>query len=213
MKKHQGLFFRISMETREQARQAAAKAAGQELLDENVKKAQVIQAKTKFNATKTKMRSATNQIKTALEEFKELKEADPSDKEAAALLIQSSWERLLSGTTELQKATDNLAEVLGNTDPTILEDDIQVQIENEKQRLIDEWTTYRKANKDDINAARAMVENSNTSEETQPVKESKIVQRRFTPDQTLKPKMLDESSNLLEVKDFIIEFTNYIKSG
>ena len=108
------------METREQARQAAAaKAAGQELLDENVKKAQVIQAKTKFNASKTKMKSATNQIKTALEEFKELKEADPSDKEAAALLIQSSWERLLSGTTELQKATDNLAEVLSNADPTI----------------------------------------------------------------------------------------------
>ena len=79
------------METREQARQAAAKAAGQELLDENVKKAQVIQAKTKFNASKTKMKSATNQIKTALEEFKELKDADPSDKEAAALLIQSSW--------------------------------------------------------------------------------------------------------------------------
>ena len=25
--------------------------------------------------------------------------------------------------------------------------------------------------------------------------------------------MLDESANLLEVKDFIIEFTNYIKSG
>ena len=40
-----------------------------------------------------------------------------------------------------------------------------------------------------------------------------IVQRRFTPDQSLKPKLLDESANLLEVKDFIIEFTNYIKNG
>ena len=95
-------------------------------MDENARKAQVIQAKTKFNASKTKMRSATNQIKTALEEFMELKEADPSDKEAAALLIQSSWVRLLSGTTELQKATDNLAEVLINADPTILEGEVQV---------------------------------------------------------------------------------------
>ena len=58
-----------------------------------MKKAQVIQAKTKFNVSKTKMKSATNQIKTALDEFKELKEADPSDKEVAALLIQSSSER------------------------------------------------------------------------------------------------------------------------
>ena len=40
-----------------------------------------------------------------------------------------------------------------------------------------------------------------------------IVQRRFSPDQSLKPKLLDESANLLEVKDFIIEFSNYIQSG
>ena len=132
------------MELRSQA--AAAKTA--DTAEETARKAKVIQAKVKFNTTKTKMRSATNQIKMALEEFMELKEADPKDRRAAALLINDSWERLLSGTSELQKATDNLAEVLGNADPTILEDDIQVQIEtneNEKQRLIDEWTTYRKA--------------------------------------------------------------------
>ena len=76
MKKHQGLFFRISMELRSQA--AAAKAAD---ADETAWKATVIQAKIKFNTTKTKMRSATNQIKMALEEFMELKEADPSDKQ------------------------------------------------------------------------------------------------------------------------------------
>ena len=58
-----------------------------------------------------------------------------------------------------------------------------------------------------------MVKGSNANKEAQPARESKIMQRRFTPDQSLKPKMLDESSNLLEVKDFIIEFTNYIKSG
>ena len=57
-----------------------------------------------------------------------------------------------------------------------------------------------------------MVEGSNANDEAQPVRESKM-QGRFTPDQSLKPKMLDESSNLLEVNDFIIEFTNYIHSG
>ena len=118
----------IVIETREQARQAAAKAAGQELLDENVKKALVIQAKTKLNAAKTRMKSATNQIKMALEEFKELKDTAP--KEAAVLLIQSSWKRLLSDTTELQNTTDNLFDVLCNADPTILEGDLNQQIEN-----------------------------------------------------------------------------------
>ena len=57
-----------------------------------------------------------------------------------------------------------------------------------------------------------MVGGSNVNEEVQPTRGT-IVQRRFTQDQSLKPKLLDESANLLEVKDFIIEFTNYIKSG
>ena len=111
-------------------RKKAEEAAAQELLEKNIKTVPVIQAKTKLNAAKTKMKSATNQIKMALEEFKELKDAAPSDKEAAALLIQSSWKRFLSSTTELQNATDNLAEVLCNADPTILGEDSNQQIEN-----------------------------------------------------------------------------------
>ena len=110
----------------------------------------VIQAKTKLKAAQTKMRSATNQIKMALEEFKELKDASPSDKEAAALLIQSSWKRLMSGTTELQDATDKLAIFLGSVDPTVLEGDPNEQIEeneNEKEQLIKEWTVFRQENK------------------------------------------------------------------
>ena len=107
-------------EMRKKSEEAAAGAAAQELLEKNIKTVPVIQAKTKLNAAKTKMRSATNQIKMALEEFKELKDASPSDKEAAALMIQASWERLMSGTTELQDATDNLANVLGSADPTFL---------------------------------------------------------------------------------------------
>ena len=84
----------------------------------------VIQAKNKLRAAQTKMKSATTTIRTALEEFNELKNAAPSDKEAAALLIHSSWKRLMSGTTELQNATDNLADVLGNADPTLIKGDV-----------------------------------------------------------------------------------------
>ena len=200
------------METRGQA--AAAKTA--ESAEVTARKAKVIQAKVKFSSSKTKMITATSQIKAALEEFRELKEADPKDRKAAALMVNDSWERLLPGTSEIQKAHDYLTQILTDADPTILEGDIVEQIEkneNEKQKLIDEWNTYRLANKDDINAAIALVEGSNTSVVTQPETESKVIQRRFLPDQSLKPKLLDESSNLLEVNDFIIEFTNYIHSG
>ena len=39
------------------------------------------------------------------------------------------------------------------------------------------------------------------------------MQRRFTPDQSVKRKLLNEGAILLEVKDFIIELKNYILSG
>ena len=134
------------METRGQA--AAAKTA--ESAEVTARKAKVIQAKVKFSSSKTKMKTATSQIKAALEEFRELKEADPKDRKAAALMVNDSWERLLPGTSEIQKAHDYLIQVLTDADPTILEGDIAEQIENnenEKQKLIDEWTTYRQANK------------------------------------------------------------------
>ena len=97
----------------------------------------MIQAKTRVKTAKTKVKSATNQIKTALEEFMELGDASPGDKEAAALTIQTSWrKRLLSGTVELQDATDNLANVLSSADPTAIEEDpdkINEEIEEEKE--------------------------------------------------------------------------------
>ena len=75
-----------------------------------------------------------------------------------------------------------------------------------------EWTTFRQENFNELKAARDMVDGSNANDEAQPARESKV-QRRLTPDQSMKLKLLDESANLLEVKDFIIEFTNYIRSG
>ena len=71
------------METRGQA--AAAKTA--ESAEVTARKAKVIQAKVKFSSSKTKMKTATIQIKAALEEFRELKEADPKDRRAAALMV------------------------------------------------------------------------------------------------------------------------------
>ena len=59
----------------------------------------------------------------------------------------------------------------------------------------------------EIKAARTMVEHSSVNVEVPSARET-LVQRRFSPDQSLKPKLLDESANLLEVKDFIIEFSN-----
>ena len=109
------------VETREKAKEAAAGAtAAQEQLEKNKKIVPVIQAKTKVKAAKTKMKSATNQIRMALEEFRELRDASPSDKEAAALIIQASWMRLMSGTVELQDTKDNLAKVLSSADSTAI---------------------------------------------------------------------------------------------
>ena len=138
---------------REQARTRAARAQTQELLEENKKKVPVIQAKSRLKAAQTKMKSATATIKVALNEFNGLKDAAPSDKEVAAHQINSCWKRLVSGEDDLQKVTDILAEVLGNADPTIIEGDVMQQIkqnEAEKERLLEEWTTFRHANFNEI---------------------------------------------------------------
>ena len=126
------------VDTREKATAKAEGAAAQELVEENKKKVPVIQAKTKLKVAQPKMKSATTTIKAALEEFNELKDAAPSDKEVAALLNNSSWKRLVSGAEDLQNATDNLEDVL-NADPTIIEGDVMQQIEEneiEKERIL-----------------------------------------------------------------------------
>ena len=97
----------------------------------------------------------------------------------------------------------------------IMEGDVSVQIDQnevERDQILLEWTTFRQKNMNEIKLDRNMVEGSSVNEEVQN-KRGTLVQRRFSPDQSLKPKQLDESANLLEVKDFIIEFSNYIKSG
>ena len=63
-----------------------------------------------------------------------------------------------------------------------------------------------------MKAAKGMVEQSSVNIEVQSTRVP-MVQRRFAPDQSLKPKLLNDSANLLEVKDFTMEFKNYIHSG
>ena len=63
-----------------------------------------------------------------------------------------------------------------------------------------------------MKAAKVVVEHSSANVEVQSTK-APMVQRKFAPDQSLKPKLLNDSANLLEVKDFIMEFKNCIQSG
>ena len=92
------------------------------------------------------MKSTIATIKIALDEFNGL--TDATDKEVAANQINYNWKRLIFGEEDLRKATDKLAEVLGDADPTIMEGDVSEQIEqNEvaKDQILLEWTTFRQA--------------------------------------------------------------------
>ena len=168
----------------------------------------VIQAKNRLKTAQNKMKSTLAQIRKALEEFNGL--TDATDRELAANQINYSWKRMISGEEDLKIATDKLTKILGEADPTIMEGDVNQQIdqnESDRDEILSEWDTFRQKNMHEIKAARNMVEHSSVNVEV-PSSRGTLVQRRFSPDQSLKPKLLDESANLLEVKDFIIEFSN-----
>ena len=82
----------------------------------------------------------------------------------------------------------------------------------ERDRLLEEWKAVRRQNQDYMKAAKEIAEHSSVDIEVQSTK-TPFVQRKFAPDQSLKPKLLNDSANLLEVKEFIMEFKNYIQSG
>ena len=113
--------------TREQSKSRAAGAQAQDVLEENKKKILVIQAKTRLKTAQNKIKSTIATIKVALDDFNGL--TDATDKEVVANQINYSWKRLISGEKDLRKATDKLAEVLGEADPTIMEGDVSVQID------------------------------------------------------------------------------------
>ena len=85
------------------------------------KKIPVVQAKMKLMNAQNKMKAALTQIRDAVEEFSTTE--DSTYKEAAASCINLNWKRLVSGEGELTTATDKLAEILSEADPTIIESD------------------------------------------------------------------------------------------
>ena len=82
----------------------------------------------------------------------------------------------------------------------------------ERDRLLEDWKAVRRQNQEYMKAAKEIAEHSSVDIEVQSTK-TPFVQRKFAPDQSLKPKLLNDSANLLEVKEFIMEFKNYIQSG
>ena len=90
------------------------------------------------------MKSNLAQIKKALEEFNGL--SDETDREVAANQISYSWKNLISGEEDLKTANDQLAEILGEANPMIIEVDINKQIDqnkNDRDKILLEWDTFR----------------------------------------------------------------------
>ena len=125
------------IETRQQAKSKEAQAQAQNDMEDNKKKIPVVQAKMKLMNAQNKMKKALTQIKEAVEEFSTTE--DSTYKEAAAGCINFNWKRLVSGEEELTTATDKLAEILSEADPTIIETDAMQTIERnnfERDKLL-----------------------------------------------------------------------------
>ena len=147
--KHQVLFQVMVMETREQAKSKAQN------MEDNKKKIPVVQAKMKLMNAQNKMKATMTQIRKAVEELSTLE--DTTDKEVAANCINFSWKRLISGKEDLKVATEKLAEILSEADPTIIEADAVQQIErnnDERDKLIIDWETFIKQHQEQMKTAR-----------------------------------------------------------
>ena len=72
----------------------------------------------------------------------------------------------------------------------------------------------KKANQETFKSAKDIADQSKVNDVIEiPNSRAPSMQRKFAPDQSLKPKLLSDSADLLEVKGFIKEFKNYIQSG
>ena len=130
--------------TREQSKSKKAEAQAQDIMEENKKKIPIIQAKTRLKTAQNKMKATLAQIRKAVDEFVTL--ADETDKELAANQINFSWKRLISGEEDLKTATDKLAKILEEADPTIMEEDASQQIdriESDRDQILLEGETYK----------------------------------------------------------------------
>ena len=174
------------METREKAKsnQAEAQARAQVVGDteDAKKKVPVVQAKMKLMYAKNKMKAALAQIKDSIEEFSTT--TDSTYKEAAASSITLNWKRLVTGEGELITATDKLAEILSEADPTIIESDAIATIENnnaERDKLLEDWKAVRRQNQDYMKAAKELAKDPSVDTEVQSTR-TPFVQRKFAPD-------------------------------
>ena len=218
------IYFRYSdkMDTRQrskeraQAQEALAKAKAAEDSEEvSKKRIPITQAKLRRLNAKNRVKTALNQIRDAIEDFEATE--DPTSKELAADNIDYGRKSLVEAERELIKATDNLSQVLAEADPTVIESDVfqlTSEIEAEKDKLLEDWKGIRRAHQDIFDSAQSLMGQSRSKEVTiVPNVSSSSVQRKFAPDQNLKPKILSDNADLLEVKDFIKDFKNYIQSG
>ena len=210
--------IQMVMDTRKQSKERAeaqAKAQAMEDTEDAKKKIPVHQAKIKRLNAKNKVKAALAQIKDAIEEFTTTE--DSTSKEVAANSIIFSRKKLVEGESELINATEDLAKLLGEADPTIVESDVFAIIENnekEKDTLLENWKEVRKENEKNFKAAKDIADQSSVSDVIEiTTSRAPSTQRKFAPDQSLKPKLLSDSADLLEVKEFIKEFKNYIQSG
>ena len=186
------------METREEAKkkaeaQAKAQAVGD--TEDAKKKIPVVQAKMKVMNAKNKMKAALAQIKDSIEEFSTT--TDSTYKEAAASNIVLNWKRLVAGEGELISTTDKLAEILSETDSTVTESDAIATIESNiaiRDELLEDCKAVRRQNQDYINAAKELADKSSVDIEIQSIR-TPVVQRKFAPDQSLKPKLLSDSAD------------------
>ena len=156
------------METRtaKERAEAQAKAQASDDTEDAKKKIPVHQAKIKLLNAKNKMKAALAQIKDAIEEFSTTE--DSTYKEAAASGITLNWKRLVTGEGELITATDKLAELLSEADPTILESDAIATIENnekERDKLLEDWKAVRRQNQEYMKAAKVIAEHSSVDVE------------------------------------------------
>ena len=122
------------IDTRKQSRERAeaqAKAQAMEDSEDAKKKIPVHQAKIKRINAKNKVKAALAQIKDAIEEFTSTE--DSTSKEVAANSIIFSRKKLVEGESELINATEDLAKLLGEADPTIVESDVFAIIENNEK--------------------------------------------------------------------------------
>ena len=146
---------RSKSKERAQAQEAQAKAQTMGDSEEQTKKKiPITQAKIRRLNAKNKVKTALNQIKDAIEDFESTE--DPTSKELAADSIDFCRTNLAEGEKELIKATEDLAKMLPEADPTIVDSDvfkIMSEIETDKDKLLEDWKVIRRANQETFNLA------------------------------------------------------------